>query len=73
MIRTSIMTALSIAIVLLLWTAIGFSNSAMSGGVPHNAMPPGTTITSTTWQWVCGVLSLLLGGVLTWMIFGTKK
>jgi len=71
--RTAVMIALCIAIVLLLWAAIGFTNSNMMGGMPYNDMMAGTTLNGTTWQWVCGVLSLFLGGVLVWMIFGTRK
>ena len=71
--RTAVMIALCIAIVLLLWTTMGQPNSGMMGGMPHNGMMAGTTLNGTTWQWVCGVLSLLLGGVLVWMIFGTRK
>jgi len=71
--RTAVMIALCIALVLLLWTTLGLPSSNMMGGMPYNDMMAGTMLNGTIWQWVCGVLSLLLGGVLVWMIFGTKK
>ncbi len=67
--KTALGIALAVTVVLLLL----FGGGAMSGATMSGGMMGNGTMGGIGWMWIPAVLSLGLGVLLVWAIFGQKK
>ncbi len=67
--KTTLVIAFAIVVVLLLL----FGGGAMSGATLSGGVMGNDTMGGVNWMWVPALLSLGLGVLLVWAIFGQKK